>query len=113
MAVHAPALFYELPVRSFPPRPGGARGAPAPTRPAGYQPHHPAGGRSSRSAAERLQASPREGRTLEELLCGAWEHLGEHRTATCPICDGAMEPRYGAGPSAVGGRCTSCATELH
>jgi hypothetical protein len=101
MAVHAPALFYELPVRSFPPQPGGAR-----------QPAHAAAGRSSRSAVERLQASPREGRTLEELLCGTWENLGEHRTAMCPICDGAMRPRYGAGPSAVAGRCTSCAAEL-
>ena len=101
MAVHAPALFYELPVRRFPPHPGGAR-----------KQSRAAGGRAQRSAAERLQASPREGRTLEDLLCGAWEDLGAHRTATCPICDEAMQPRYGAGPSAVGGRCTSCAAEL-
>ena len=93
MAVHAPALFYELPVRRF----------PAPRRP---------GGRQERSAAERLQASPRKGRTLEDVLSGAWEDLTAHRTATCPICDGAMEPRYGSGPSAVGGRCRSCRTEL-
>jgi hypothetical protein len=87
MAVHAPALFYELPVRSFPPRP-------------------------RRSAAQQLRSPPREGRTLEDVLSGAWEDLGAHRTAACPICDGAMVPRYGSGPSAVGGRCTSCATEL-
>jgi hypothetical protein len=93
MAVHAPALFYELPVRRFPAL-------------------RPAGGQGQRSAAERLQASPREGRTLEDLLSGAWEDLGAHRTAACPICDGAMAPRYGAGPSAVGGRCISCRTEL-
>jgi len=90
MAVHAPALFYALPVRSFP-------AAPPPRR---------------RSAAERLLASPREGRTLEDVLSGAWEDLTAHRTATCPICDGAMEPRYGSGPSAVGGRCGECRTEL-
>ena len=94
MAVHAPALFYELPVRRFP----AARSA--------------GGQRHQRTAAERLQASPREGRTLEDVLSGAWEDLTAHRTATCPICDGAMEPRYGAGPSAVGGRCRSCRTEL-
>jgi len=93
MAVHAPALFYELPVRRFPQL----------ARPTG-QPR--------RSAAERLQASPREGRTLEDVLSGAWEDLTAHRTATCPLCDGAMEPRYGAGPSAVGGRCTSCRSEM-
>jgi hypothetical protein len=91
MAVHAPAMFYELPVRRFPPRPAG---------------------RHQRSAAERLQASPREGRTLEDLLSGAWEDLSAHRTAACPVCAGAMEPRYGSGPSAVGGRCTSCRSEM-
>jgi hypothetical protein len=90
MAVHAPALFYDLPVRRFPTSP--------PPKP--------------RSAAERLQAPPREGRTLEDVLSGAWEDLSAHRTATCPICDGAMEPRYGSGPSTVGGRCTSCRAEL-
>lgn len=57
-------------------------------------------------------ASPREGPTLEDVLSGAWEDLVAHRTATCPICDGAMEPRYGSGPSAVGGRCVECKTEL-
>lgn len=55
---------------------------------------------------------PREGPTLEDVLSGAWEDLIAHRTATCPICDGAMEPRYGSGPSAVGGRCGTCGTEL-
>ncbi len=60
----------------------------------------------------RLKASAREGRTLEDVLSGAWEDLDAHRTATCPVCDGAMEPRYGSGPSAVGGRCGECRTEL-
>lgn len=55
---------------------------------------------------------PREGRTLEDLLSGAWEDLSAHRTATCPICGGAMEPRYGSGPSAVGGRCRDCGSVL-
>jgi hypothetical protein len=55
---------------------------------------------------------PRAGRTLEDLLSGAWEDLSANRTATCPICDGAMEPRYGSGPSAVGGRCRDCRTDL-
>lgn len=54
----------------------------------------------------------REGRTLEDLLSGAWEDLTAHRTATCPICDGAMEPRCGSGPSAVAGRCRVCRTDL-
>jgi hypothetical protein len=59
-----------------------------------------------------LTPVPRDGRTLEELLSRAWEDLSAHRTATCPICDGAMEPRYGSGPSAVGGRCRDCRTDL-
>ena len=63
-------------------------------------------------AAAPLQASPREGRTLEDVLSGAWEDLIAHRTATCPICDGAMAPRYGSGASAVGGRCRTCRAEL-
>ena len=55
---------------------------------------------------------PREGPTLEDVLSRAWEDLVAHRTATCPVCDGAMVPRYGSGPSAVGGRCGACRTEL-
>lgn len=59
-----------------------------------------------------LSPVPREGRTLEDLLLGAWEDLSAHRSATCPICAGAMVPRYGSGPSAVGGRCRDCRTDL-
>jgi len=58
------------------------------------------------------QPTPRQGPTLEDLLSGAWEDLIAHRTAACPICEGAMAPRYGSGPSAVGGRCEGCGTEL-
>ena len=49
-----------------------------------------------------------QGPTLEDVLSGAWEDLVAHRTAACPICHGAMAPRYGSGPSAVGGRCGGC-----
>jgi hypothetical protein len=59
-----------------------------------------------------LRASPREGRTLEDVLSGAWEELSAHRAAACPVCDGLMEPRYGSGPFAVGGRCRDCHSEL-
>lgn len=54
----------------------------------------------------------REGRTLEDVISGAWEDLTAHRTATCPICSAEMTPRYGSGASAVGGRCGSCCTAL-
>lgn len=66
----------------------------------------------ARPAAVRPTPAPREGPTLEDVLSGAWEDLIAHRTATCPICHGTMEPRYGSGPSAVGGRCRECSTEL-
>ena len=59
-----------------------------------------------------LPASPREGRTMEDVISGAWEELSAHRAAACPICDGVIVPRYGSGPSAVGGRCRDCRTEL-
>lgn len=55
---------------------------------------------------------PREGPTLEDVISGAWEELSAHRAAACPICDGPLMARYGSGPSAVGGRCRSCYTEL-
>lgn len=57
-------------------------------------------------------ASARKGRTLEDVLSGAWEDLSAHRAATCPVCTGALEPRYGSGPSPVGGRCGDCGSEL-
>ena len=57
-------------------------------------------------------AARREGRMLEDVISGAWEDLTAHRFATCPICAAEMTPRYGSGASAVGGRCTSCLTEL-
>jgi len=57
-------------------------------------------------------AAQREGRTLEDVISGAWEDLTAHRTATCPICTAEMTPRYGSGASAVGGRCEVCCSEL-
>ena len=65
-----------------------------------------------RPCAVLPELSPREGPTLEDVLSGAWEDLIAHHTATCPICDGAMVPRYGSGPSVVGGRCGECRAEL-
>lgn len=50
--------------------------------------------------------------TLDEVLTGTWEALLIGRAATCPMCEGPMEARYSAGHTPVGGRCTSCGTEL-
>ena len=66
----------------------------------------------TRASPPPVQAPSREGRTLEDVLSGAWEDLIAHRIAACPICGGAMRPRYGSGPSPVGGRCGECGTQL-
>jgi hypothetical protein len=50
--------------------------------------------------------------TLDDLLSGIWQTITSDQTATCPLCQGELEPRYSAGSVPVGGRCTSCGTEL-
>jgi len=52
------------------------------------------------------------GPTLDDLVFDAWEVLAVGRRAPCPVCAGAMVPRYGAGPGPVGGRCADCGSEL-
>jgi hypothetical protein len=61
--------------------------------------------------AAQIHHTP-EGVTLDDVLSGAWEALGRHESAACPVCGGAMRPRYGSGPVPAGGRCTSCSTVL-
>jgi hypothetical protein len=63
-------------------------------------------------APSSVFAAQREGRTLEDVISGAWEDLIAHRTATCPVCSAEMVARYGSGASAVGGRCADCDSEL-
>jgi hypothetical protein len=52
------------------------------------------------------------GATLDDLLSGAWESLAAGSSTACPVCSGALEPRWSAGAGIVGGRCGSCASEL-
>ena len=52
------------------------------------------------------------GPTLDDLLSGAWEGLSAAAPTSCPICDGALEPRWSAGAGVVGGRCRDCGGEL-
>ncbi len=52
------------------------------------------------------------GLTLDEALSGAWEGLTAHAVVACPVCAGAMRPRYGAGAATLGGRCEDCGTTL-
>jgi hypothetical protein len=50
--------------------------------------------------------------TLEERIAGAWAQLARGRVAECPLCGGALRPRWSAGAGVVGGRCESCVSEL-
>lgn len=79
----------------------------------------PAFERPSILGPDRTARAPREepvhdhGRpTLDDLIVGAWEGLSAHHTVSCPVCSGALAPRYGAGPAPVGGRCRDCGSTL-
>jgi hypothetical protein len=51
--------------------------------------------------------------TLDDLVSGAWEGLTAAASSTaCPVCAGALEPRWSAGAGVVGGRCRDCGAEL-
>jgi hypothetical protein len=67
-----------------------------------------AGGRP----ATTVQDPARGGLTLDELIAGVWEGLVAHDTVACPVCGGAMAPRYGSAPAPVGGRCGDCGSTL-
>jgi len=51
-------------------------------------------------------------RTLGDLLAGVWAELSAHQTVECPVCQGDMEPIYGAVALPVAGRCSDCGTVL-
>ena len=62
-------------------------------------------------AGPREEGEPR-GPTLDDLLVEVWEGLAADRSARCPVCQGTLEPRYGAGPAPVAARCRDCGSEL-
>ena len=63
--------------------------------------------------APRARAEPtRPGPTLDQLLVGTWNGLAAHGIVPCPVCGGALAPRYGAGAAPVGGRCRDCDSTL-
>jgi hypothetical protein len=57
---------------------------------------------SQTEAAKQRLFEPR-GRTLEDVILGAWEDLAAGRRAECPVCGGSM--------SMLGG-CDGCGSEL-
>ena len=62
-------------------------------------------------AGRREEGEPR-GPTLDDLLVEVWEGLAADRSARCPVCNGTLEARYGAGPAPVAARCRDCGSEL-
>ena len=72
----------------------------------------PTGGGGAGGPRRRRAAPVRRGATLEERIAGAWARLALGRTAECPLCGGALIPRWSAGAGVVGGRCDSCGSEL-
>jgi hypothetical protein len=56
----------------------------------------------SQTEATRPRPKPR-GRTLEDVILGAWEDLAAGSPAECPVCGGSMSPLHG---------CDGCGSEL-
>lgn len=69
----------------------------------------PRGARRPARAAD--VSSPARELTLDQMLTGVWSELSSHAIAACPVCSGAMLPRYG-GSGVAGGRCSECATTI-
>jgi hypothetical protein len=92
--------------------------APAPASPAPRPVRAPRGPDPGRAPSARPERAVRETRpsgelTLDELLVVAWEGVTAHHQASCPVCRGAMVPRYAAaGPESLGGRCRDCGSTL-
>jgi tRNA(Ile2) C34 agmatinyltransferase TiaS len=50
--------------------------------------------------------------SLEDLVLQTWTAVAAGEQAPCPVCSGAMQPRWSAGAGVVGGRCGDCGTTL-
>ena len=50
--------------------------------------------------------------SLEDLVLQTWTAVAAGEPAPCPLCSGAMQPRWSAGAGVVGGRCADCGTTL-
>jgi hypothetical protein len=50
--------------------------------------------------------------TLEDVVSDAWATVAAGSPAPCPVCAGALQPRWSAGAGVVGGRCADCGTTL-
>jgi hypothetical protein len=70
------------------------------------------GGASADDVLSGAAHAVHEGPSLDDVLSRAWEGLTSHNTVSCPVCSGAMAPRYGSGAVPVGGRCRRCGSSL-
>ena len=52
------------------------------------------------------------GATLQDVVLDAWRALATQGAASCPVCAGTLEPRFGAGAAPVAARCRNCGAEL-
>lgn len=50
--------------------------------------------------------------TLEDVVLGAWEELAVLGSATCPVCEGELEPCEEDHVRPTAGRCRDCGTVL-
>lgn len=60
--------------------------------------------------AARAHAAPEV--SLEDIVLGTWATVSAGAVAQCPVCSGAMSPRWSAGAGVVGARCGDCGTTL-
>lgn len=67
--------------------------------------------RVARAMTSRVPVA-RGGTPLDEVLSGAWAALSALEPAPCPICGGAMRPRFGSGAKVESARCGDCSTVL-
>ncbi len=56
----------------------------------------------------RFRAAP----SLDAAISALWARIAAHQPVVCPLCAGAMEPRYGAGAVPIAGRCRDCGSVL-
>jgi hypothetical protein len=63
-------------------------------------------------APERPVQSVAGSATLEDVVVEAWASVVAGAPAPCPVCAGALVPRWSAGAGVVGGRCADCGTTL-
>jgi hypothetical protein len=66
----------------------------------------------SAALATAPQLRAHAGPTLSDVLVEAWNDLRAGARAECPVCAGAMQPRWTAGAGVAGGRCGDCGATL-